>query len=217
MLQTGLYSRYTKNMVLGLPSDIINGKIAQIKSAWRGAFLANGRLSDPGKASYLEIVCPNHEAALALVSTARRLGITAKPRKLRSSDASPCAIPTHRTYAHSYGCAALRTRVDRKAFRRRSSGQSQPSGQLRRRQHASQRQAAAEACDKVRQAFEILGDDIPDNLKSAGQLRLDHADASLEQLGRLADPPITKDAIAGRIRRLLQLAEKTKKARRQSA
>ena len=86
VLQTGLYSRYTKNMVLGLPSDIINGKIAQIKSAWRGAFLANGRLSDPGKASYLEIVCPNHEAALALVSTARRLGITAKPRKLRSSE-----------------------------------------------------------------------------------------------------------------------------------
>lgn len=42
--------------------------------------------------------------------------------------------------------------------------------------------AAAEACDKVRQAFEILGDDVPDNLKSAGQLRLDHADASLEQL-----------------------------------
>ena len=74
VLQTGLYSRYTKNMVLGLPSDIINGKIAQIKSAWRGAFLANGRLSDPGKASYLEIVCPNHEAALALVSTARPSG-----------------------------------------------------------------------------------------------------------------------------------------------
>ena len=64
VLQTGLYSRYTKNMVLGLPSDIVNGKIAQIKAAWRGAFLANGRLSDPGKASYLEVVCPNHEAAL---------------------------------------------------------------------------------------------------------------------------------------------------------
>lgn len=38
VLQTGLYSRYTKNMVLGLPGDIINGKIAQIKAAWRGAF-----------------------------------------------------------------------------------------------------------------------------------------------------------------------------------
>ena len=169
------------------------------------------------KASYLEIVCPNHEAALALVSTARRLGITAKPRKLRSSDASPCAIPTP-----SNVCSFLWVRRAPHA----SGPESVPTAKLGAKptvwptsttQHASQRQAAAEACDKVRQAFEILGDDIPDNLKSAGQLRLDHADASLEQLGRLADPPITKDAIAGRIRRLLQLAEKTEKARRQSA
>lgn len=49
VLQTGLYSRYTKNMVLGLPGDIINGKIAQIKAAWRGAFLAGGHLSDSGQ------------------------------------------------------------------------------------------------------------------------------------------------------------------------
>ena len=67
----------------------------------------------------------------------------------------------------------------------------------------------------MRKAFEILGDDIPENLRAAGQLRLDHGDASLEELGRLANPPITKDAIAGRIRRLLQLAEKTEKARAQ--
>ena len=31
---------------------------------------------------------------------------------------------------------------------------------------------------------------------------------SLEELGALADPPLTKDAIAGRIRRLLALADK---------
>ena len=73
--------------------------------------------------------------------------------------------------------------------------------------------AAAEASEKVRRAFEILGDDIPENLRAAGQLRLEHGDASLEELGRLADPPITKDAIAGRIRRLLQLADKTAKTR----
>ena len=38
-------------------------------------------------------------------------------------------------------------------------------------------------------------------------------DKSLEELGKIAEPQITKDAIAGRIRRLLQLAEKTEKAR----
>ena len=213
VLQTGLYSRYTKNMVLGLPSDIINGKIAQIKSAWRGAFLANGRLSDPGKASYLEIVCPNHEAALALVSTARRLGITAKPRKLRSSERvtlrDPDAIERMLILMGA-------PRSAREWTGKRSDGEARgKANRLANFDDANMRRsakAAAEACDKVRQAFEILGDDIPDNLKSAGQLRLDHADASLEQLGRLADPPITKDAIAGRIRRLLQLAEKNRKS-----
>ena len=33
-------------------------------------------------------------------------------------------------------------------------------------------------------------------------------DASLEELGALADPPMTKDAVAGRIRRLLAMADK---------
>ena len=32
--------------------------------------------------------------------------------------------------------------------------------------------------------------------------------ASLEELGQLADPPLTKDAIAGRIRRLLAMADR---------
>ena len=195
VLQTGLYSRYTKNMVLGLPGDIINGKIAQIKA-----------------------VCPNHEAALALVSTARRLGITAKPRKLRSSERvtlrDPDAIERMLILMGAPHSA-------REWTGKRSDGEARgKANRLANFDDANMRRsakAAAEACDKVRQAFEILGDDVPDNLKSAGQLRLDHADASLEQLGRLADPPITKDAIAGRIRRLLQLAEKTEKARRQAA
>ena len=39
-------------------------------------------------------------------------------------------------------------------------------------------------------------------------LRLAHKDASLEELGKLADPPLTKDAVAGRIRRLLATADK---------
>jgi DNA-binding transcriptional regulator WhiA len=37
---------------------------------------------------------------------------------------------------------------------------------------------------------------------------LEHAQASLEELGSLADPAMTKDAVAGRIRRLLAMADK---------
>ena len=43
---------------------------------------------------------------------------------------------------------------------------------------------------------------------SPAELRLEHKQASLEELGALADPPMTKDAVAGRIRRLLAMADK---------
>lgn len=216
-MQTGLLDR-RKQLVRGLPANIVSGNIAQIKAAWRGAFLAHGGLSDPGKASYLEITCPCNEAALALVGAARRLGISAKPRQLRSSERvtlkDPDAIERMLNLIGAPHSA-------REWTGKRSDGEARgKANRLANFDDANMRRsakAAAEASDKVRHAFEILGDDIPDNLKAAGQLRLDHSDASLEELGRLADPPITKDAIAGRIRRLLQLADKIEKSRGQES
>jgi DNA-binding protein WhiA len=68
--------------------------------------------------------------------------------------------------------------------------------------------AAVAAGARVQRALEILGTDIPDHLLEAGRLRVEHGQASLEELGALAVPPMTKDAIAGRIRRLLAMADK---------
>ena len=68
--------------------------------------------------------------------------------------------------------------------------------------------AAVAAGARVERALEILGEEVPDHLKLAGGLRLEHKQASLEELGQLHDPPLTKDAIAGRIRRLLAMADK---------
>jgi DNA-binding protein WhiA len=68
--------------------------------------------------------------------------------------------------------------------------------------------AAVAASARVRRALELLADDVPDHLLAAGRLRLEHTQASLEELGQLSDPPMTKDAVAGRIRRLLHMADK---------
>jgi hypothetical protein len=68
--------------------------------------------------------------------------------------------------------------------------------------------AAVAAGARVSRALEILGEEAPDHLAAAGRLRLDHKQASLEELGTLAEPPLTKDAIAGRIRRLLAMADR---------
>jgi DNA-binding protein WhiA len=69
-------------------------------------------------------------------------------------------------------------------------------------------QAAVAACARVERALEILGPDVPDHLAYAGALRLAHREASLDELGHFADPPMTKDAVAGRIRRLLAMADR---------
>ena len=68
--------------------------------------------------------------------------------------------------------------------------------------------AAVAAAARVERALEILGDSVPGHLLAAGRLRVEHRQASLEELGQLADPPMTKDAVAGRIRRLLSMADK---------
>jgi DNA-binding protein WhiA len=68
--------------------------------------------------------------------------------------------------------------------------------------------AAVAAGARVERALEILGSDAPEHLTVAGKLRIEHRQASLEELGQLASPPLTKDAIAGRIRRLLAMADK---------
>lgn len=210
-LQTGLLDR-RMHIVKGLPSDIVDGNIAQIKAAWRGAFLARGMISDPGKASYLEIICPSHETVIALQAAARRLGITAQARMVRSSERI--------TLRDSDSIERMlmlmgAPRSAREWTGKRTDGEARgKANRLANFDDANMRRsakAAAEATQKVKQAFEILGDDIPENLKAAGDLRLEHTDASLEELGRLADPPITKDAIAGRIRRLLQLAAKVER------
>ena len=68
--------------------------------------------------------------------------------------------------------------------------------------------AAVVASARVKRAFDILGDEVPEHLREAGELRVSHPQASLEELGKLANPQLTKDAIAGRIRRLLAMADK---------
>ncbi len=83
--QTGLVDGRGRP-VRGLPPPVVSGAICDAESAWRGAFLAHGSLTEPGRSSAMEITCPGPEAALALVGAARRLGISSKAREVRGVD-----------------------------------------------------------------------------------------------------------------------------------
>ncbi len=48
---------------------------------------------------------------------------------------------------------------------------------------------------------------LPPALREIAELRLEHPDASLEELGQFRDPPLSKSGVSGRMRRLMREAE----------
>lgn len=206
--QTGLLD-HRGRPVRGLPPHVVGGSIEDTVAAWRGAFLAHGSLTEPGRSSALEVTSPGPEAALALVGAARRLGITAKSREVRGvdrvviRDGDAIADLLTRLGAHDSVLAWEERRVRREVRGTANRLANFDDANLRR-----SARAAVAAGARVNRAFDILGDDVPAHLREAGELRLQHREASLEELGKLADPQLTKDAVAGRIRRLLATADK---------
>lgn len=206
--QTGLLDS-RGHPVRGLPPQVVSAGIAEAEAAWRGAFLAHGSLTEPGRSSALEVTCPGPEAALALVGAARRMGITAKAREVRGVDRV--------VIRDGEAIGALLTRLgahetvkvwEERRQRREVRGTANRLANFDDANLRRSARAAVAAGARVERAFEILGVELPEHLRQAGELRLAHKQASLEELGQLADPPLTKDAVAGRIRRLLATADK---------
>jgi cell division protein WhiA len=206
--QTGLLDGRGRP-VRGLPPQVVSGSTCDAEAAWRGAFLAHGSLTEPGRSSSLEVTCPGPEAALALVGAARRLGIPAKAREVRGvdrvvvRDGDAISALLTRLGAHDSVLAWEERRMRREVRATANRLANFDDANLRR-----SARAAVAAGARVKRALEILGAEIPDHLAAAGKLRLEHSQASLEELGQLAEPPLTKDAVAGRIRRLLAMADK---------
>jgi DNA-binding protein WhiA len=195
--------------VRGLPPQVVNGAVCDAEAAWRGAFLAHGSLTEPGRSSSLEVTCPGPESALALVGAARRIGIQAKARDVRGTDrvvvrdGEAIGALLTRIGAHDSVLAWEERRMRREVRATANRLANFDDANLRR-----SARAAVAAGARVERALEILGDDVPEHLRFAGELRLKHKQASLEELGQLAEPAMTKDAIAGRIRRLLAMADR---------
>src|SRR5213075_968314 len=167
---------------------------------------------EPGRSSALEITCPGPEAALALVGAARRLGISAKAREVRGADrvvirdGDAIGALLTRLGAHDSVLAWEERRMRREVRATANRLANFDDANLRR-----SAQAAVAASARVERALEILAGVAPEQLLIAGRLRLEHGQAPLEELGQRADPPMTKDAVAGRIRRLLAMADKRAK------
>lgn len=190
--------------IWGMPPLVVGGSPGDAAAALRGAFLVCGTLSGPTHSPVLEMRCPAAETAYGAHSCAQRVGVVTLVRELRG--VSRVLVRD----ADDIGrlLTAMGATGGRMLWERHCARQT-----MIRRAHLANAntvratRAAVSTAAKVAEALELLGDTVPDHLADTGRLRIERKNASLEELGRASDPPLTKDAVAGRLRRLLALAE----------
>ena len=174
----------------------------------RGAFLARGSVSDPKEGAHLEIRADSRAAAAELAALLERQGTHPKIREhrrvwavyLKTADEIGTALAgmgAHDAYLAWEGGAVWKSvHVE---VTRLANADAANAGRLARA--AAAHLAAIEQLDQARGLRSL-----PHALREIAELRRAHPAASLEELGGLCDPPVTKAAVADRLRRIARAA-----------
>lgn len=175
----------------------------------RGAFLAHGSVSEPRAPVHAEIRVPDKRTAQGIAALADRLGAATKTREHRGAfavyakDGSSvgrllAAMGAHDGYLEwEQGSVwkAVRGEANRLANCDEANARRTARAAMQQREWAER-------------ALELYGErGLLPALLEVATLRIANPDASLEELGRLCRPPITKPAVADRLRRLGRLTE----------
>ena len=175
----------------------------------RGAFLAHGSVSEPRGAVHIEVRCPDRGTATGVLGIVERLGAAARIREHRrafvvyAKDGATvgrllAAMGAHNGYLE-WEQGSVWKSVRGEANRLANCDEAN----ARRTARASMEQRAW-----AERALDTYGErGLPAALREIAELRLGHPEATLEELGRLCRPAITKPAAADRLRRLGRLAE----------
>ena len=173
----------------------------------RGAFVAAGSVSAPRAAGQIEIRAPEPEGAEMVCRVARADGVALHvgARRGHSVAYAKSKQTIRELLAHmgahdavlSLDEAEVISRIRERANRATNCDEANLA-----RQGAAAR-AQAEAIASV--DIDALGA----RLRQVAELRVAHPDLSLAELGRLARPPLSKSAVASRMRLLVSAAETT--------
>lgn len=171
----------------------------------RGAVLASGSLSTPGRPPHLEIAVTSPAVASALADVASEvagshLGVVASDRGSRLVAKSGDAIGA---LLAAIGAPTAFLRWEEHRLRRSLRGEANrlanaDAANLRRSVEAAAAQIAA-----VEGAIERVGwSGLDDDLRAVALARMANPSASLAELGQLCDPPLHKSAVYRRLQRL---------------
>jgi cell division protein WhiA len=176
----------------------------------RGAFLASGSLSAPGRAPHLEIGMRSIELAEAVAELARGL-VTgtvsatgdARPRVVVKSGATIGELLT------TMGATGAFLAWDDRRLRRQLRSD---ATRLANADAANLRRTIEAAASQVRAVETVVAqvgwERLEEPLRAVALARLANPEASLSELGELIDPPVAKSVVHRRLKRLEDLAER---------
>ena len=191
-----------------VPRDIVARKCCR-RSFVRGVFLACGSVTDPEKEYHLEFVLDDEVFAASLARHIGKFGLSAKTGTRRRMNLVYLKGQSDITDMLSLmGAQSARFAMEdayiRKGFRNNANrAVNCDSANLTRAVAAAERQAEA-----IRKVLMLKGrGGLPAPLAEIADLRLQNPECSLEELGAMCDPPLTKSGVNHRLQRLLKMAE----------
>jgi len=173
----------------------------------RGAFLARGSVGDPRRGAHLEIRTDDEGSAADLADLLTQTGAPAKSREHRGWAAYVKSVDGVGTALAAMGAHDAYLAWEAGGVLK---GVHVEAGRLANADAANARRLARASASQlaiIETVEEVHGlDHLPRALREIADLRRTNPEASLEELGRLCAPPVTKSAVAGRMRRLHALA-----------
>jgi DNA-binding protein WhiA len=175
----------------------------------RGAFLAAGAINDPRKVSYHLEIAAQHESQAAVLC-----------RLLEAEECTPKVVQRKGDYVvylkegeqivrflNIIGAHAALLEFEDARVRKEMRNQVNRLVNAETANLSKTVNAALRQIEAIKQVAQSVGfDRLSPKLREIAELRLTYPEASLQELGQMADPPISKSAVNHRLRKLLAMA-----------
>ena len=175
----------------------------------RGAFLAGGYIADPRGDSHFEMAMASQAMAESIVKLMGMHSIKARCARRHNTFnvyiKGTESIVNFLALTKGYN-AALRIEEQRVLKSVRNDTNRRVNAEIANSRRTSK--AAETQIAHIHALVEKVGiEGIPQSLRQVAVLRLQHPDASIKELGEYAEPPLSKNAVAHRLRRIDEMLQ----------
>ncbi len=189
-----------------IPPELVENDCCK-RALIKGAFLGGGTVIDPHKNYNLELTTPYLELAKDMLALLEGVGFSFKSFRRKSKEVlylkNSEAISDFLSYIGAFRAQMelLNIKIEKEIRNEFNRAANSETANLEKTIHASVEQVRV--IEEIERRIGL--ENLPDDLCEIAKLRLAHKEASLSELGRMMNPPLSKSGINHRLKKLMQL------------